>query len=92
MAIDDKQNVTLAPYIRRRTPALPESMQIFLTEELRQIESSIRSLTDATPQVTDNSPDNPRTGMVRYAVSPWDPLSNSYSGLVVYNGTAWVQV
>lgn len=92
MAVDDKQNITLTPYIRRSTPALPESMRMFLTEELRQIESSIRSTMDATPQVTDIPPDSPRKGMVRYAVTPWNPLNNGYSGLVVYNGTAWVQV
>lgn len=92
MAIDDKQNVTLAPYIRRRTPALTESMQIFLTEELRQIESTIQSIADATPQATDTAPQRPRRGMVRYAIAPWDPISSGYSGLVVYNGSAWVQV
>jgi len=30
--------------------------------------------------------------MVRYAVSPWDPLSNGFSGLVVYNGNTWAAV
>jgi hypothetical protein len=29
---------------------------------------------------------------VRYAVSPWDPLGNGTTGLMVYNGTAWVGV
>jgi hypothetical protein len=30
--------------------------------------------------------------MVRYAVSPWNPLGNGTQGLVVYNGTTWVAV
>ena len=34
----------------------------------------------------------PREGMVRYAVSPWDPLGNNFSGLVVYTGNAWAAV
>ena len=43
-------------------------------------------------QVADSPPENPIKGMVRYAVSPWNPLSNGFSGLVVYNGTAWAAV
>jgi len=39
--------------------------------------------------VTDQEPESKRKGMVRYAISPWDPLSNGYSGLVVYDGANW---
>ena len=46
----------------------------------------------ATIVVSEIEPPNPIKGMVRYAVSPWNPLSNSFSGLVVYNGSAWVAV
>jgi hypothetical protein len=92
MSVDDKQNVTLTAYIRRSTPALPESMRMFITEELRQIEASMRSLIDASPQVLNSAPDALRKGMVRYAVAPWNPLNNGYTGLVVYNGSSWVQV
>jgi hypothetical protein len=31
-------------------------------------------------------------GMVRYAVSPWNPLGNGFSGLVYFNGSAWAAV
>ena len=92
MPLSDKQNVVLTPYSRRATPSLPESMDQFITDELQRIEATLRSLLDASPQATDTAPDNPRKGLVRYAISPWNPLNNSYSGLVVYNGTAWVQV
>ena len=27
--------------------------------------------------------------MIRYAVSPWDPLGDGASGLVVYEGSQW---
>jgi hypothetical protein len=68
------------------------SIQMYIQEELQRIEASINQIADATIQVADNEPETKRKGMVRYAVSPWDPLGNSYEGLVVYNGTAWVQV
>ena len=37
-------------------------------------------------------PSAPVKGMVRHAASPWDPLGNGFTGLVVYSGNAWVQV
>ena len=93
MALSDKINVLVSSYVRRQSPNLsPDFLANYLQEELRELEASIRSLADASIQTTDRAPDNPRRGMVRYALSPWDPLSNSFSGLVVYNGTAWVAV
>ena len=90
--MDDKQNVLVSSYKRRQIPSLEQSIKTYLIEELQQIESSLRSLVDASPQVANAAPENPRKGMVRYAVSSWDPLSNGFSGLVVYNGTAWAAV
>ena len=92
MALSDKVNILTRIYTRRPTPALEASFKNFIQEEFRELETSIRSIADASPQVSENAPSNPRKGMVRYAVTPWDPLSNGYQGLVVYNGTAWVQV
>lgn len=92
MALEDNQNIIITPYSRRNTPRLDESMKFFIREEFQQIEATLRSVVDACPQVANKEPETPRRGMVRYAVSPWDPLGNSYSGLVVFNGTAWVQV
>ena len=73
-------------------PSLEDSLKLYLRDELQAIEKSIQTLADASIQVADAAPENPRKGMVRYAVSPWDPLSNGFSGLVVYNGTAWAAV
>lgn len=83
----------VSPYARRQAPNLnPDFLPNYLQEELRELEASIRSLSDASVQVADRDPESPRKGMVRYAVSPWNPLSNGTQGLVVYNGTAWVAV
>lgn len=92
MSLDQKQNVLVQQYVRRQIPSLESSMRIYIQEELRTIEAAIGQLTDATPQVADQEPESKRKGMVRYAVAPWNPLGNNYQGLVVYNGTAWVQV
>ena len=44
-----------------------------LEDELQKIELTIQTLADASIQVADDAPDNPRKGMVHYAVSGWDP-------------------
>lgn len=93
MSLSDKINLLTSAYVRRQSPTLnPELIGNYIQEELREIEASIRSLVDASIQVADRAPPNPRRGMVRYAVSPWNPLSNGTQGLVVYNGSAWVAV
>ncbi len=93
MSLSDKLNLLVSRYVRRQIPNLdPDAMGRYLQDELREIESSTRSLADASIQVADREPSAVRKGMVRYAVSPWNPLSNNFSGLVVYNGSAWVAV
>lgn len=92
MPLEDQKDILVRNYTRRHLPQSMESLVLFMSEELKTLELSIQSIADATPQATDRAPDKPRRGMVRYAIAPWDPLSNSYSGLVVYNGSAWVQV
>ena len=93
MALSDKLNLIVNRYVRRQLPTLRNDVVgRFLQEELRELEASIQSLADASVQVTDREPEGLRKGMVRYAVSPWNPLGNGTQGLVVYNGTAWVAV
>jgi hypothetical protein len=93
MALSDKLNLIVNRYVRRQLPTLRnDDVGRFLQEELRELEASIQSLADASVQVTDREPEGLRKGMVRYAVSPWNPLGNGTQGLVVYNGTAWVAV
>jgi hypothetical protein len=93
MSISDKINLLVSRYVRRQIPTVdPDAMGPYLQDELREIEASIRSLSDACIQVSDRVPEGARRGMVRYAIAPWNPLSNNFSGLVVYNGSAWVAV
>lgn len=94
MSLSDKLNVLVSRYVRRQTPTLnPESLTAYLQDELREVEASIRSIADASIQVSDREPTGGlRKGMVRYAVSPWNPLGNGFTGLVVYSGSAWVAV
>jgi hypothetical protein len=92
MAINQKTDQLVHDYVRRALPSLEASMKQYLSDELQNIERSLGSIGDASIQVADAPPANARKGMVRYAVSPWNPLGNSATGLMVYNGSAWVAV
>jgi hypothetical protein len=92
MATNEVTDVTLNTYTRRPVPSLEASLIVYLAQELQAIENAVKSVIEGTIQVSDNPPDKPKKGMVRYAVSPWNPLGNNYQGLVVYNGSTWVQV
>lgn len=92
MAVSDKTNVVVQSYIRTQYPVLDEGLRRYFQDEFQRIENAIKTLVNASVTVTDDEPDNPIKGMVRYAVSPWDPLGTSYEGLVVYNGSAWAAV
>ena len=92
MATYEITDVVINPYTRRPIPSIEASIILYLATELQTIENSLKSIIEGSIQVIDNPPDKPKKGMVRYAVSPWNPLGNNYEGLVVYNGTAWVQV
>lgn len=92
MALSDKTNQLITKYTRRQFPELEEGVRLYIQDELRRIELSANTLTEAAIQVAEAPPANPVRGMVRYAVSPWNPLNNGFSGLVVYNGTAWAAV
>ena len=92
MAVSDKTNVVAQTYTRGQYPVMDEGIKRYFQDELQRIEPAINSLATAAIQVADSPPENPIKGMVRYAVSPWNPLSNGFSGLVVYNGTAWIAV
>ena len=90
MALSDKTNLLVTDYTRQQYPQIEEGVRRYIQEELRRIETSIGTLTRSSVQVADDPPENPVKGMIRYAVSPWNPGSGD--DLYVYNGTAWVAV
>lgn len=92
MAINNKTDTISTPYTRAQYPVFEEGVRRYIQDELQRIENSLRSANEAIIQVADKPPENPLRGMVRYAISPWNPLGNGFSGLVVYNGNAWAQV
>lgn len=92
MALSGKTNLIVDKYARQPYPVLEDSQRKYLQDELQRIEQAISRLADAAIQVADAAPDTPVKGMVRYAVTGWDPLGNGFQGLVVYNGNAWVAV
>ena len=92
MALNDKTDQLVTKYVRRQFPELEDGIRRYIQDELQRIEQSISTLASASIQVVDAAPDNPVKGMVRYAVTGWDPLGDGSTGLMVYNGTAWVAV
>ena len=92
MPLSDRTDLLITDYEQRQFPELEESVRLHLQEELKAIETAIASLTNAAIQVTDDAPEKPVRGMVRYAVTGWDPLGDGSTGLMVYNGNAWVAV
>ena len=77
-------------YSRRVLPT--GDLRDVMGNELQNIERTISSVTEAAILSADAEPETKRQGMVRYAVAPWDPLSNGTTGLVVYNGNSWAAV
>ena len=92
MTLADRSNLLIKNYTRQQFPTLEEGVQRYIDDELSKIELTIESLARAAIQVADQEPENPVKGMVRYAISPWNPLGNGTLGLVYYNGTAWAAV
>ncbi len=92
MAVNDKNNVVLKGYLRGNQPVIEEGFARYLQDELQRIEAALRSLTIAGVEVLDEPPANPIKGMLKYNISPWDALGDGSEGLVLYNGTSWVDV
>ena len=92
MPLSEKTNLVTPRYSRRQIPQLENSMKAFLESEFQRLENILTAMADAHIEATDQAPTNPRKGMVRFNVLPWNALGNNSSGLVVYNGTAWVAV
>lgn len=92
MAVNEKANVVLASYQRNNSPQLEQDLRKYLQDELQRIETSIRSLVTSGVEVLEAPPLNPIRGMVKYNISPWDALGDGSEGLIVFNGTTWVDV
>ena len=83
-------------FTKGRQPTLenPEFRQnfspfsLFTDDEFTRLERTLKALNLLIPQVADAEPSVPLKGMIRYAVSPWDPLGSG-DGPVIYDGSAW---
>jgi len=92
MPINRNTDLILNRYSRGNVPDNSDQLPDYLSEELQRLENAIRDITDASVQAVDNPPAEPRKGMVRFNILPWNPLSNNSQQLVVYNGNSWVAV
>ena len=77
MALNDKTNVLVQSYSRTQFPVLEEGMRRYIQDELQRIENSIRTMVQAAVQVSEDPPDSPVKGMIRYAVAPWNPTGTT---------------
>ncbi len=92
MPINRNTDLILNRYSRGSVPGNSDQLPDYLSEELQRLENAIRDITDASVQAVDNPPVEPRRGMVRFNILPWNPLGNNAQQLVVYNGNSWVAV
>lgn len=85
----ERTDAIVQRYSRRVLPT--GELRDTLGNEFQNIERTLSSVTEATILLADAEPEQKRRGMVRYAVSPWIPVSG-HSGLVVYDGNSWAAV
>ena len=91
MATNTVTDLVVNQYIRQPVPLDPEGMSVYLSGQLQEIENSMKTVGEGSLQVVDKPPARPLKGMLRYAVTPWDPLGTGFQGLVVYSGNAWLR-
>ena len=89
MAIDQLTDMIVDAYVTIPSPADRENFKAYVFEEFLKIEASLNQLAEAAPQAVDVAPSDPRKGMIRFALSPWDPGSGS-DKFYGYNGSSWV--
>ncbi len=89
MAFNDRTHVAVDYlYRRRERPTDPQSLSVWIEEQLDNIERAVQSLEDL-PQVADTPPTAPKIGLQRYALAPWDPGQGS-NRWYFWDGTNWV--
>lgn len=87
MAIDPRKDAVVKPYRMGAKPGNIDTAALY--REIDRLRQTVDQLTELSPQVADNPPDNPRRFTIRRAIAPWDPLGTG-DAWVWYNGTAWV--
>ena len=91
MVASNVTDLVVNQYIRQPVPVNKDGMDTYLSGQLQEIENSMKTIGEGSIQVADAAPARPLKGMVRYAVSPWNPIGGSFQGLVVYSGTTWLR-
>lgn len=86
-----KNDAKITGYNRADPPFKSENLVNYLVSELDKLRLTVSQLVDLCPQVADAAPVRPKTGMIRWAKAPWDPLGTG-DGLVKWNGSAWTAV
>jgi len=77
MALSDKTNLLVQPYVRTQYPVLDEGIKRYIQDELQRIESSVRSLSLSFHPGDRRSP---RTASKRYGQVCCIPLEPRFRG------------
>ena len=92
MTLKDTLYLVLGRYVRRVPPQLERDLKRYILEELRTLETTLAGVSEASLQVVETVPDNPRIGTVRYFkdVVIDNTLNDvTATGLHVYTETGW---
>ena len=88
MAANNRNEPT--PYHPRPLPPRPESLPVFVTRELRDLEATLTSVLALLPRNASAAPSDPVPGMIRRAVAPWRPVAGQTKDRwVSFDGNAW---
>jgi hypothetical protein len=78
------------PYIRGPAPLSPDGYPVYIGRELDKIAKAIRTLVDLAPQAAIKAPARPIENMIRFAKSPWRPVSGqTQDKWVTYVAGSW---
>lgn len=89
MPINDRTHfVAEQGYRRRERPVDPSSLSLWVEEQLDELQRLSEFVEDVA-QVADTPPENPRIGVRRYAVAPWDP-GEGFNRWYTFDGISWV--
>lgn len=88
-----KNHALALGYTKGSTPRDNARLDLFIHDELRKIEMSLKRTASLLPQAAAAEPEEKFIGMQRLALhDTWDPLSAGVDKWVSWDGTAWVAI
>lgn len=87
----NKNHATPVSYPKGSAPVDKTRNDMYLHDELKKIEISLKRLNALIPQAADAEPSDKYIGMQRFALAAdWNPLGTGVNAWVYWDGTNWV--